>query len=99
MKILSHLKQNSVWSCPEGNCNLSYIGESSRCLENRSKEHSIHVTSAINQLSVSNNHPKANIHDFKITDHDSKQVARKAREDFHIRINNLALNWDKAPYD
>ena len=35
-KIPSKIKQNIVykWSCPEDICNLSYIGESSRCLEN-----------------------------------------------------------------
>ena len=34
-KIPSQLKQNIIykWSCAEENCSLSYVGESSRCLE------------------------------------------------------------------
>ena len=39
-----------------------------------------------------NNHPKANVSHFKISNQDSKQVAREAREAIHIRINNPALN-------
>ena len=78
------------WSCPEGNCNWSYIGKSSRCLENRIKEPNIQVTSAISQHSASNNHPKANISHFKIM-HNSKQVAREA---IHIRINNSTVNYN-----
>ena len=48
-KLPSQLKQNVVykWSCPEENSSLSYIGESSRCLENAVKEHKSHVTSAV----------------------------------------------------
>ena len=89
-KITSQLKQSIVykWFCPEENCNHSYIGEFSRCLENRIKEHNSHITSAIYQHSVSNNHPRANIFHFKILDQDSKQVAREAREAIHIRIDN-----------
>ena len=62
-KIPSQLKQNIVykWSYPEENCNLSYIGESSRCLENRVKEHNSHVNSTIYKHSISNNHLCTNI--------------------------------------
>ena len=93
-KIPPHLKQNTVykWSCPKENCNHSHIGKSSRCLENRTKEHNNHITSAFYQHSVSNSHPRANISHLKITDQDSKQVAREARESILIRINNCALN-------
>ena len=92
-KILSQLKQNIVykWFCPEENCNPPYIGKSSRCLENRIKEHS-HITNVVYQHSVSRSYPKANISHFKIIDKDSKQVAREAREANHIRINNPVLN-------
>ena len=92
--IPSQLKQNIVykWFCPEENCNLSYLGESSRCLEKRVKEHNSHVTRAIYKHSISNNHPSANISHFKIIYQDKNQVAREDREAIHIRINNLALN-------
>ena len=51
-KISLNLKQNIVhkWSCPEECCSQSYIGESSRCLENRVNEHSSPVTSVIFHL-------------------------------------------------
>ena len=89
VKIPSHLKWNIVYkvSCLEENCNLSYVGESSRCMENRIKECKSQVTSAIYQHSVSNNHPKANISYFKRIDQDSKQVAKKAREAIHSYKN------------
>ena len=43
-------------------------------------------------MSVSNNHPKANISHFKIIDQHSKHIAREAKEAIRIRINNPALN-------
>ena len=90
----SHLKQNTAYklSSPEEKHSLSYIGKSSRCLENGIKEHSSHVTSAIYQHTVFNNHPKFIAFHFKIIDQDSRQVVRKAREAIHIKINNNALN-------
>ena len=56
----SQLKQKLVyrWFCQEENCNHPNIGESSRCLENRVKEHNIHGTSATYRHSISNNHHK-----------------------------------------
>ena len=93
-EILTHLKENIVYkcSCPEENCNLSYIGESSRCLENRVKEHNSHITGTIYQHSVSNNNPRANLSLFKLIANDSKQVARETREAIYIRNINPALN-------
>ena len=73
------------WSHPEANCILSYIGESSWCLENRMKEPNSHISSAIYQHSVYNNHPKASVSHFKIIDEDNKQVAREVREAIHIK--------------
>ena len=48
-KILSQLKQYMFYkcSCQEENCNLSYLGESNRCLENRLKQHNSHATSTV----------------------------------------------------
>ena len=68
---------------------ISYIGKSSRWLQNRVKEHSSHVTSIAYQHSVSNNHPKPSISHLKILYQDSKPVAREA---IQIRIKNPALN-------
>ena len=38
------------------------------------------------------NHPKANISQFKIIDQDKKQFSREARETIHIRRTTSALN-------
>ena len=80
------------WTCPEENCNSSYIGESSRCLETRVKEHITLSTSAIFQHSITHNHPKADISQFTIIDQDRKQVSRHTREAIHIRKDNPAFN-------
>ena len=82
------------WICPEETCNSSYIGESSRCLENRIKEHNNSTISAIYQHRSTYNHPKADISHFKITDQDSKQVSREARKAIQIRRTNPVLNYN-----
>ena len=73
-------------------CNLFHIEETSRCLENRAKEHNSLVSSAIYKHSISNNQPLPDTSHFKITDQDNKQEAREAREAIHIGINNPALH-------
>ena len=93
-KMPTQLHQDVVyqWTCPTKNCSSTYIGESSRCLESRVKEHSISTTSTIFQHRTTCNHPKADISQFKILDQDRKQVSREAREAIHIRRNKPALN-------
>ena len=93
-KIPKQLHQDVVyqWTCPEENCNSSYIGESSRCLESRVKEHNTSSTRTRFQHSMTNKHTKADISQFTIIDQDRKQVSREAREAIHIRKNNSALN-------
>ena len=80
------------WTCPEENCNFSYNGKSSRCLETRVKEHNTSSTSTIFQHSITHNHPKADISQFTIIDQDRMQLSREARE--VIRRNNPVLNYN-----
>ena len=80
------------WTCPEENCNSSYIVESSRCLESRVKEHKTSSNSTIFQYSITHKHPKADISEFTIIDQDKKQVTREASEAIHMRKNNPALS-------
>ena len=80
------------WTCPEDNYNSSYIGESSTCFESRVKEHNTSSTSTIFQHSITHNHPKTDISQFKLIDQDRKQVSIEAREAIHIRRNNPSLN-------
>ena len=90
-KIPSQLKQNIVykWPCPEENYNFPYIEESSRCFENKVKEHNSCVTIVFYIHNNSNNHSWVYIFHSKITDQESNQVAREA---IHIRISKPALN-------
>ena len=77
------------WTCSTENYSSTYIGESSRCLKSRVKEHSTSSTSTIFQHGSTCNHPKEDISWFKILDQDRKQVSREA---IQIRRNNPALN-------
>ena len=67
-KILTQQHQDVVyqWTCSTENCSSTYIGESSRCLQSRVKEHNTSSTSTIFQDSTTCNHPKADITQFKI---------------------------------
>ena len=88
-KIFPHLCQDIVnqWTCPAEACNSSYIGESSRCLENRIKEHNTSTTCTIYQHNSIHNHPKADILNFKIIN--------QYREAIHMWRTNPALNHNK----
>ena len=58
-KIASQIYQNTVykWPCAEENCNLSYIGTSGTCLENKVKEHNSHVNITLYKCIIGNSHP------------------------------------------
>ena len=75
-KIPTQLHQDVVyqWTCPEEYCNSPYIGECSRCLESRVKEHNTFSSTVIFQHSITHNHPKADISQLTIIDQDRKQV-------------------------
>ena len=91
-EISSHNCARNVmdpWICPEENCNSSYIGESSRCLESRIKEHDTSAIRAIFHHNSTHNHSKVDISQFTIIDQNRKQVSREA---MHIRWNKPALN-------
>ena len=51
-------------------------------------------TSTIFQHCTTQNHPKANISQFKIIDQDRKQVSIETKEAKHGRRNNPALIWN-----
>ena len=78
-KIPSQQHQDVIyqWACTNENCN-SYIGESSRCLESRVKEHNTSSTSAIFQHCTIHNHPKANISQFKIIYQDGSRFPKRS---------------------
>ena len=86
-KISSDQKKDLVyhWECKADGCKSSYIGETSRALGKRVKEHSKSTTSAILKHCKDFHHPLPSIEDFNIIDKEPSQVTREAKEAIHIR--------------
>ena len=80
------------WECKADGCNSSYIGETSRALGERVKEHSKSTTSAILKHCKDFHHPLPSIDDFNIIDKEPSQVTREAKEAIHIRRLDPSLN-------
>ena len=82
-KIPNDQKKDLVyhWECKADGCNSSYIGETSRALGERVKEHSKSTTSAILKHCKDLHHPLPSINDFNIIDKEPSQVTREAKEE------------------
>ena len=93
-KISNNQKKDLVyhWECKADGCNSSYIGETSRALGERVKEHSKSTTSAILKHCKDFHHPLPSIDDFNIIDKEPSQVTREAKEAIHIRRLDPSLN-------
>ena len=93
-KISNDQKKDLVyhWECKADGCNSSYIGETSRALGERVKEHSKLTTSAILKHCKDFHHPLPSIDDFNIIDKEPPQVTREAKEVIHIRRLDPSLN-------
>ena len=94
-KVDPSLKKDIIyqWSCTNPNCKSSYIGETSRSLCERAKEHSKEGSnSAIYHHCSSKGHPQPNVDQFKVIDQEKSQIAREAKEAIHIRKFDPELN-------
>ena len=94
-KVDPSLKKDIIyqWSCTKPNCKSSYIGETSRSLCERAKEHSKEGSnSAIYHHCSSKGHPQPNVDQFKVIDQEKSQIAREAKEAIHIRKLDPELN-------
>ena len=93
-KVPNDQKKDLVyhWECKADGCKSSYIGETSRALDERVKEHSKSTTSAILKHCKDFHHPLPSINDFSIVDKDPSQVTREAKEVIHIRRLDPSLN-------
>ena len=93
-KIDPSLKKDVVyqWSCSKTNCKSSYIGETSRSLSERVKEHSKERNSAIYQHCTTTGHPLPTLDHFKVIDQEKSQIACEAKEAIHIRTRDPELN-------
>ena len=100
-KISSDQKKDLVyhWECKADGCNSSYIGETSRALGERVKEHSKSTTSAILKHCKDFHHPLPSIEDFNIIDKEPSQVTREAKEAIHMmaRPQSQQKYWKKCP--
>ena len=94
-KVDPSLKKDIIyqWSCTKPNCKSSYIGETSRSLCERVREHGKEGSnSAIYQHCSSKGHPQPNVDQFKVIDQETSQIAREAKEAIHIRKLDPELN-------
>ena len=93
-KISNDQKKDLVyhWECKADGCNSSYIGEMSRALGERVKEHSKSTTFAILKHCKDFHHPLPSISDFNTIDKDPSQITREAKEAIHIRRLDPNLN-------
>ena len=101
-KVDPSLKKDVVyqWSCTKPNCKSSYIGETSRSLCDRVKEHSKEGSNfAIYQHCSTEGHPLPNIDQFKIIDKEKSQIAHEAKEVIHIQKLDPELNRNVGKMD
>ena len=93
-KVSTEQKKDIVyhWECQADGCNSSYVGETSRALGERVKEHSKSNTSAILKHCMDHHHPLPSINNFTIIDKDPSQVTQEAKEAIHIRRLDPSLN-------
>ena len=93
-KVSTDQKKDVVyhWECQTDGCNSSYVGETSRALRERVKEHSKSNTSAILKHCMDQHHLLPSINNFTIIDKDPSQVTQEAKEAIHIRRLDPSLN-------
>ena len=87
-KISTDQKKDIVyhWECQADGCNASYIGETSRTLGERVKEHSKSTTLAILKHCKDFHHPLPSIIDFSIIDKDPSQITRGQRSHSYKKV-------------
>ena len=80
------------WECQADGCKSAYIGETSRALGERVKEHCKSSTSAILKHCTDFHHPLPTISNFNIIDKDPSQITQEAKEAIHIQRLDPNLN-------
>ena len=93
-KVSNKQKKDIVyhWECQADGCNSLYVGETSRALGERVKEHCRSSTSAILKHCMDHHHLLPSINNFTIIDKEPSQVTREAKEAIHIRRLDPNLN-------
>ena len=93
-KVSSEQKKDLVyhWQCQADGCKSSYVRETSHSLGDRAEEHAKSTMSAIHKHCTDFHHPLPSVTNFAITDKDSSQVTREAKEAIHIQRLDPDLN-------
>ena len=85
------------YQCPQLDCNDEYIGETSRTLGERKREH-LKQPSPNHGHSQSTGHPIDN-NNFNIIGREDQGQARTIKESIYIRVNNPTLNQNTGKYN
>ena len=72
------------WECQADGWKSSHMGETSRSLSERAKEHSKSIISAIHKHCTDFHHPLPSITNFAIIDKDPSQITWKDKEAIHV---------------
>ena len=80
------------WECQADVCKSSYVGETSRALGERVKEHCKSSTSAILKHCTDFHHPLPSISNFNIINKDPSQITQEVKEAIHIQRLDPNLN-------
>ena len=93
-KISINQKKDVVyhWECQADSCRSSYVGETSRALGERVKEHCKSSTSVMLKHCTGHHHPLPSLSNFNIIDKDPSQVTQEAKEAIHIWRLDPSLN-------
>ena len=93
-KIPTDQKKDVVyfWEWQADGCKSSYVGETSRALSERVKEHCKSSTSAILKHYTDFHHPLPSITNFNIIDKDPSQITQEAKKAIHIQRLDPSLN-------
>ena len=73
------------WQCQADRCKSSSVGETSRSLRGRTKDHAKSTTSAIHKHYTDFHHPLPSVTNSAIIDKDTSQVTWETKEAIHIQ--------------
>ena len=85
------------FQCGDATCNDEYIGETSRTLGERFKEH-LKEPFPIHHHSNNTGHPTSQ-HNFQIIGREGHCLARNIKESIFIRVNNPTLNRNTGKFN
>ncbi len=89
--------QDVVYFISCGSCDLSYIGETGRSVEERFAGH-IRGQSAVHSHLNESQHTSPDLHDVQVLCKESNEIKRKIKEALYIKVNDPELNRNIGKY-